>query len=225
MGSASSLSAKLASNYDLKSYINDFAESIFMKNFEINQKEKSFSRGCPRKALDVVANESRRLALRFDLLVGLGESIGVDEIRLPIALSASVACVGDEAPLVSGLERAPRSHDLDRLAERIRNRAAVALRRVDTTLVSRFVATEKLLLRDDVLLAARVRHNPISLARLVYRLFRAAIERGRDFLADSSRTSFHTTLLLVDRCFGECAHDLRRFPVDLLELALLRFHS
>ncbi len=197
-----------------------------MKNFKINQKEKSFSRGCPREALDVVMlNESRRLALRFDLLVGLGEGVRVDEIRLPVALAACVASVGDEAPLVSGLGRTPRSHNLDRFAERIRKRAAVALRRVYTVLVGGFVAAEKLLLGDDVLLAAGVGHDPISLTGFVHSLFRAAFKRGRDFFARRCRTSFHAALLLVDRCFGERARDFGRLSLHELELTLLRFHS
>lgn len=144
-----------------------------MKNFEINQKEKSFSRGCPREALDVVPDESRSLVLRFDLLVGLGEGVRVDQVGFAVHFPASVAGVGNQASFVASLRRTPRSHDFDRLAERIGNRAAVALRRVDTTLVSRLVATEKLLLRDDVLLAAGVGHDPISLASLVHRFLRA----------------------------------------------------
>src|SRR3989338_8674747 len=132
-----------------------------MKKIETNQKEKSFSRGCPREALDVLPNGSR---LALDLLVGLGESVRVDQVGFSVHFPARIAGVGDEASLVASLRRTPRSHDFNRLTERIRDCAAVSFRRVNAVLVGCFVASEELFFRNDVLLATGVGHNPISLA-------------------------------------------------------------
>ena len=150
-----------------------------------------------------------------NLLIGLGEYRGLNDVGLAIELAFSIADVCEHTVRVAGLGFAPGRHDLDRFAERVLDSPAVALGGVDALFSRRFVAIKELLPRDDILLTRGIGHNPVTILCGVDRLLGAACEHSGDCLTRNCRPSLHTTLLLVDRSFGQCRHDLLRLPIDL----------
>ncbi|MFM2374521.1 MAG: hypothetical protein RLZZ234_516 [Candidatus Parcubacteria bacterium] len=140
--------------------------------------------------------------------VGLGERLAVDEVGfIAHILAVGIAGIRDQAVLVAGLRRAPRSHDLDRFPERVLDRAAVTLGLVGAFRIGGLVPAEELLLADDVLLAGRVRHDPVVRLGGVGRFLRAAGELGDDLLTFDSRSRLHASLLLEDGSLDQCGHD------------------
>ncbi len=130
--------------------------------------------------------------------VGLGEGLAVDEVGLAThVLAVHIACVCDQAVLVAGLRRTPRGHDLDRFSERILDRAAVALCLVGSFCAGGFVPAEEFLLADDVLLAGRIRHDPVIRLGGVGRFLCTSCECGDNLLSFDGRPCLHEPLLVV----------------------------
>ena len=150
----------------------------------------------------------------LDLCVRGREFIGADDVGLVVPIAARIADVDDHAILIAHLELTPLRHDLDRLAERILHGAHIALCCVDTFFGRGLIAALKLVVLDDVLLAAEIGQNPVAFGSRVLGFLQTTSEHGLDHFTSNSPARIHATALLVDEGAAEDCKNFRGLTIN-----------